>query len=220
MPYYVRRMCAEDIAQVDEIDREAFPTLWPPANYKHELQNRLAHYIVAYDEGKTVEGPEVKPTPERGLSRLVYMVGQLFARRSSGKELPPSDKKCIVGFCGFWIMADEAHITNIAVRERYQRQGIGELLLLATIDLAVKLSTRLLTLEVRVSNTTAQNLYYKCGFTKTGLRQGYYTDNKEDALLMSVENINSAPFQAHLQQLKQAHSRKWGVARYELLSYT
>jgi ribosomal-protein-alanine N-acetyltransferase len=213
-------MCAADIAQVDEIDREAFPTLWPPANYKHELQNRLAHYIVACDEGKTVESPEVKTPPERGLSRLVYKVRQLFAHRSSGNELPPSGEKYIVGFSGFWIMADEAHITNIAVRERYQRQGIGELLLIATIELAARLSTRLLTLEVRVSNKTAQNLYYKCGFTKTGLRQGYYTDNKEDALLMSVENINSALFQAHLKQLKKAHSRKWGMARYELLSCT
>ncbi len=220
MSYSVRQMCVADIAQVDEIDREAFPTLWPPANYKHELQNRLAHYIVAYDEEKTIEGPEVKAPPEKGLSRLMYKVRQLFAPRSSRNDLPPSGEKYIIGFCGFWIMADEAHITNIAVRESYQRQGIGELLLIAAIDLAARLSSRLLTLEVRVSNATAQSLYYKCGFTRTGLRQGYYTDNREDAVLMSAENINSAPFQAHLKRLKQAHSKKWGRARYELLSCT
>ncbi len=216
LPYYVRLMRKEDIAQVTEIDREAFPTDWPPANYQHELQNRLAHYIVACDEGKTVEEPEVKALPEKGFLGLASRVKQLLNNRFFSNELPPSGEEYIIGFTGFWIMADEAHITNIAVRELYRRQGIGELLLISTIDLATELNARIITLEVRASNTAAQNLYHKYGFTQTGLRRGYYRDNKEDAVLMSAENITSASFQAHLNRLKQAHSRKWGIALYQI----
>ena len=217
MPYYVRLMRKEDIAQVNEIDREAFPTEWPPVNYRHELQNRLAHYIVACDEERTVEKPEVKTSPEKGFLGLASRVRQLFNQHFSTNELPPSGEEYIIGFAGFWIMADEAHLTNIAVREQYRRQGMGEMLLISCIDLAAELKAHFFTLEVRASNTAAQNLYRKYGFAQTGLRRGYYIDNREDAVLMSTETIASASFQAHLQQLKQAHSRKWGIALYQVV---
>ena len=211
MPYYVRQMRREDLAQIAGIDREAFPTQWPPANYRRELENRLAHYIVACDDGKKVEGSEVEATQEDGFSRLVARIKRLFNHnRFFGNDLPPSSTEYVVGFAGIWMMADEAHITNIARRERYRRQGVGELLLISIIDLAIKLSARYITLEVRASNTAAQSLYLKHGFTRAGLRRGYYTDNGEDAVLMTTENTTSATFQAHLQQLKQAHSSKWG----------
>ena len=83
---------------------------------------------------------------------------------------------------------------------------------MAIIDQATKLNARIVTLEVRVSNTAAQNLYSKYGFTQVGVRRGYYTDNKEDAILMSTENLASPAFQACLEQLKQAHSRNWGIS--------
>ena len=202
-----------DVAQVTEIDQEAFPSMWPPANYKRELQSWLAHYIVACDEGKTVEIPKVEITPRRkGFSRLTSMVRQLFNHnRFFSSEMPPSGRQYIIGFAGFWIMVDEAHITNIAVREHYRRQGVGELLLISMIDLATELKARIITLEVRASNTAAQSLYQKYGFTQVGLRRGYYTDNKEDGILMSTDNITSALFQARLQQLKQACSRRLGI---------
>ena len=216
MPCYVRLMRREDIVQVTEIDREAFPTLWPPANYHRELQNQLAHYIVACDEEKTVDQPQVKPPPEKGFSRLIFKVRQLFNHdRFFADELPPSGSQYIAGFVGFWIMAGEAHITNIAVRLPYRRQGIGELLLISAMELATELKSHLITLEVRASNLPAQNLYQKCGFTQVGLRRGYYSDNREDAILMSIENIISAQFQTYLNQLKQTHSRRWGIALYQ-----
>ena len=216
MPGYVRLMGKEDITQVTEIDREAFPAQWLPVNYKRELQNRLAHYIVAYDEDKTVEEPEVEASSEKSLFGLASKVKRLFNHNHfSSHELPPSARQYITGFAGFWIMVEEAHITNIAVRKLYQRQGMGELLLIFMIDLAAELNARIITLEVRTTNTAAQSLYYKYGFTQAGLRHGYY-DNREDAVIMSIENITSAPFQTHLQQLKQAHSRKWGIALYKL----
>jgi len=206
-------MRREDIAQVTEIDHEAFPTLWPPVNYQNELNNPLAHYIVACDEEEKVEEPDVKVTPQERRSGLVFKVKQLFNYdRFSGNEPLPAGREYISGFAGFWIMADEAHIINLAVRKIHRRQGIGELLLIALIDLVAKLKARIITLEVRASNTAAQSLYSKYGFTQVGLRHGYYSDDREDGVLMSTEDITSASFQARLQQLKQAYSEKWEIA--------
>lgn len=215
MPYYVRLMRREDIAQIANIDREAFPTQWPPPNYRRELENRLAHYVVVCDESKKVKESEVKATPEKGFWGLASKVKHLFDHdRFFGDEALPLGKEYVAGFAGMWIVADEAHITNIATRELYRRRGVGELLLISLIDLATKLNARFITLEVRASNTAAQSLYRKYGFTQIGLRHSYYTDNHEDAILMTTENIAAASFQAQLQQLKQAHSRRWGAPLY------
>ena len=219
MPCHVRLMRQEDIDQVAGIDREAFPNMWPPVNYQHELQNPLAHYIVACHEKRVVAKPEAEVTPQKGLSRLKSKVRRWFSYgRFFSNEIPPSDKQDIIGFAGFWVMADEAHIINLAVRKTHRHRGIGGLLLIATIDLASQLNARIITLEVRASNTAAVNLYGKYGFIQVGLRRAYYVDNKEDAILMSTENITSASFQAHLQQLKQSHSRKWGRPLHQIAS--
>lgn len=217
MPCHVRLMHKGDITQVTEIDREAFPTLWPAANYERELQNRLARYIVACDEEETVEEPKVEASLEKGISRLASKVRRLFNHnRFLSNEPPSSGRQYIKGFAGLWITADEAHITNIAVRGINRRQGIGELLLILVIALAMELNAHIITLEVRASNTAAQNLYYKYGFAQVGLRRGYYTDNGEDAVIMSTENITSAPFQAQLHRLKQAHCKRWGIPLYQI----
>ncbi len=218
MPYYVRLMRKEDIAQVTEIEREAFSTQWPPPNYENELRNRLAHYIVACDEEKLVEKPEVKAHSEKSSTGLASMLRRLFNHnRLFSNELPLSSGHYIVGFAGFWVIADDAHISDIAVREAYRRQGMGELLLISVINLATELNARIITLEVRASNTAAQSLYTKYGFTQVGIRRGYYIDNREDAILMSTQDITLAAFQAHLQQLKQAHSRRYRIALYQIV---
>ena len=219
LPYYMRPMRKEDIAQVKEIDREAFPTQWPPPDYRRELQNPLARLIVACDEGTMMEEPEVEVSPEKGISGLASKVRRLWHHdRFFGNKLSPPGKQNILGFASIWVMADEAHLTNIAVKKQYQRQGIGERLLISIIDLAAKLKANFITLEVRASNTAAQSLYHKYGFTQVGLRTSYYTDNREDAVLMSTESITSAPFQARLQQLKQGYSRKYEIEIEEGIS--
>ncbi len=211
MTYFVRPMCKEDIAQVNEIDREAFPTQWPAPNYRQELQNHLARYIIIYDDAKMVEEPEVKP--EKGFNKLTSGIHRWFKRNHSpDKESEPADKQYIIGFAGIWVLADEAHITNLAVRQRYQRQGIGELLLISTIDMARELRASIMTLEVRVSNLTAQNLYSKYGFIQVGIRRGYYLDNREDGIIMTTESITSASFQTRIKQLREDLASRWGLA--------
>ncbi len=90
----------------------------------------------------------------------------------------------VVGYAGIWIILDEGHITNIAVDPAYQRQGIGRGLLDVLTKAAAERGVIAMTLEVRVSNSSAQALYAKLGFVPNGIRKQYYQDDKEDALIM------------------------------------
>lgn len=92
----------------------------------------------------------------------------------------------VVGYCGMWIIVDEAHITNIAILPDYRGMKLGEALMGKVIELARDLGALRMTLEVRVSNERAQRLYRKFGFENGALRKQYYTDNMEDALVMWV----------------------------------
>ena len=214
MPCYLRLMRRGDVVQVTEIDHEAFPTAWPPPNYHRELENRLAHYVVACSSERQAEAPPVEP--KRGFSRLAGVLGSLFSyNRWFGDGVPPT-KEFIVGFAGFWILADEAHIISIAVRSEYLRQGIGELLLIALIDLATELGANIITLEVRVSNTAAQQLYDKYGFIQVGRRRAYYIDNREDALIMLTDDIHSDSFKACLNRQRQAYYTKSGITDFSV----
>jgi ribosomal-protein-alanine N-acetyltransferase len=212
LAFNIRPMRREDLPQVNEIDREAFPTLWPPPNYQRELDNGLAHYIVACDDEIEYQPPEPpEDAPKKGIPGLLGRLRPRFNNYPSNNEAPPKAREYIYGFTGLWLLAGEAHITNIAVREKHRRQGMGELLLISLIDLAIELGAKLVTLEVRASNTDAQSLYAKYGFVEVGLRRGYYTDNREDGVLMTIEDATSAPVQANLQRLKQAHAQRWGM---------
>ncbi|HEY8486587.1 MAG TPA: ribosomal protein S18-alanine N-acetyltransferase, partial [Limnochordales bacterium] len=89
-----------------------------------------------------------------------------------------------VGYVGIWIVADEGHITNVAVHPDYRSRGVGRRLLHAITELAIRKGARRLTLEVRRSNLRAQSLYQSLGFQSVGVRRGYYRDNNEDAIIM------------------------------------
>ncbi|NLO93912.1 MAG: ribosomal protein S18-alanine N-acetyltransferase [Clostridiaceae bacterium] len=90
----------------------------------------------------------------------------------------------ILGYCGFWKIIDEAHITNVAVHPEYRGQGYGRVLISAMIQRAKELDVIAMTLEVRVSNDIAISLYKDFGFVASGVRKNYYQDNSEDALIM------------------------------------
>ena len=98
----------------------------------------------------------------------------------------------VVGFTGVWLMVDEAHITTFGVHPDWRRQGIGRQLLLSVVDLAVTLHARRMTLEVRASNDAAQTLYRSFGFEVVGRRPRYYTDDGEDALVMTTPDLDDA----------------------------
>lgn len=93
----------------------------------------------------------------------------------------------VLAYAGMWLVLDEAHVCNVAVHPSHRGLGYGRRILEALIALAQENGMRLMELEVRRSNTTAQNLYHSCGFIDVGYRKHYYEDNREDALLMFRE---------------------------------
>jgi ribosomal-protein-alanine N-acetyltransferase len=96
----------------------------------------------------------------------------------------------VVGFAGVWLMVDEAHVTTFGVHPDWRRQGIGRQLLLNLVELSRTIGARRMTLEVRASNEAAQALYRGFGFDEAGRRPRYYTDDGEDALVMSTPDLD------------------------------
>ena len=90
----------------------------------------------------------------------------------------------VVGYAGVWFVIDEAHITNVAVHASARRQGVGRLLMEHLIGLAQDNGIGAVTLEVRINNTAARELYGKLGFVEKGIRPNYYSETKEDALIL------------------------------------
>ena len=112
----------------------------------------------------------------------------------------------VAGYAGTWQILEEVHITNIAVSPIFQRNHIGEALLISLIEDCYKNKVKYITLEVRVSNKAAIGLYKKYGFKSFGTRKGYYQNNNEDALIMWTENIFYDKFKTiykkNIEQLK------------------
>jgi ribosomal-protein-alanine N-acetyltransferase len=110
----------------------------------------------------------------------------------------------MIAFGGIWLMVDEAHVTTFAVEPAWRRQHVGEALLLALLDLAIARHAREATLEVRLSNLPARRLYEKFGFRPVGIRPRYYSDNQEDALIMTTEALDGPAMQARLAERRAA----------------
>ena len=180
-------MRVEHIAAVSAIEKLSFPQPWPQNAYRREiLENRMAHYIIARrlgDEAEEQTGSD--PADMREPPALFGRLSRLL--RSAEPTRSPQlqhELRSIVGYAGIWVMTDEAHVTTIASHPRVRGKGVGELLLLALIHRGIEVGARWMTLEVRASNTVAQNLYRKYTFKEMGVRRRYYSDNGEDALVM------------------------------------
>jgi ribosomal-protein-alanine N-acetyltransferase len=108
----------------------------------------------------------------------------------------------IVGYAGMWVMVDEAHITTFAVDPAWRRRGVGDRILLELLDRAVERGARDATLEVRVSNLGARRLYEKFGFRPVGIRPHYYSDDSEDALVMTTPPLDDPELRARIEALR------------------
>jgi ribosomal-protein-alanine N-acetyltransferase len=188
--YRIELMTADDVPEVSRVERRCFSNPWPAAAYRRELRQPAQNaYLVLRrypTDGVAGNGANGAAKPGNGggharlegtrpLARLPLLP---FGRRSE----PAAPR--IVGFAGMWTMFDEAHITTIGVEPEQRGHGLGELLLVALTDEALRRGAEWLTLEVRVSNEPAQGLYRKYGFVVQGVRKRYYSDNNEDAYIM------------------------------------
>ncbi len=107
----------------------------------------------------------------------------------------------VVGYVGLMMNGDEGHITTIAVDPNWHRRKIGTRLLLVAAREAIRRGGQSLTLEVRTSNTAAQELYRAFGFRPAGVRKNYYAETNEDALIMWAEDVNEAAYGRRLDDI-------------------
>jgi [ribosomal protein S18]-alanine N-acetyltransferase len=203
MAIRVERMTMRDVPEVMAIERESFTAPWPVDAYRRELvENRMAHYFLLR-LFPVIPPEDEKPEPALSLPARRGFLSMLMPRLWRPQVPPPPRTISIAGYAGLWLMVDEAHVTTIGVRPRFRRRGYGELLLVTLIEAALDINARWLTLEVRVSNDLAQQLYRKYGFHDAGIRRRYYTDNNEDALIMWTDELHSAAFRDRYRDLKE-----------------
>lgn len=119
-------------------------------------------------------------------------------RTAEDDGLPP-----ILGWGGFWLLIDEAHIATIASHPNYRGCGLGQWLMVALLDVAKERGARFATLEVRASNLPARKLYDKLGFEVAGSRRKYYRDG-EDGLIMTTPPLNEPDIQARIEAAREA----------------
>lgn len=175
-------MTVADLDAVMALERRCFTDPWTRRMYLTDLtENRLATYLV-------LRLPtEAQPLPVAG---------------------PAQDPAAtLLAYGGFWLMVDEAHIATIATHPAWRGRGLGLWLMLALLESAMARGAHTSTLEVRVSNLPAQNLYRKLGYAVVGRRYGYYR-NGEDGLIMSTPPLNGPFMQERL-----ALARAEAVAR-------
>ena len=204
--FHIRQISRLDSKQLVEVERDAFPTLWPPTSFNREINNKLAVYLVAValDDVSDIPGaaPESQAPPT-----LFARVAVALRRLLPGAPVPGSSDY-ILGYLGLWDVVDDAHVVSVGVRTPFRRHGVGEALLIRAIETAIGWGSRYITLEVRVSNRGAQTLYDKYGFKRVGIRKRYYLDNNEDAYIMTTDSILTPEYQAHFEQLKALHAKR------------
>jgi [ribosomal protein S18]-alanine N-acetyltransferase len=216
--FVVEPMRLEHISAVSAIEKLSFPQPWPQNAYRREItENRMAHYVVARrlsDREVVVEpAPAAPPQSNDLLGRL----GRLLRPSESTRSLElEAELRSIVGYAGIWVMTDEAHITTIASHPDVRGMGVGEFLLVALIHRGIEIGARWMTLEVRASNSVAQNLYRKYTFKEMGVRRRYYSDNGEDALVMWTDALDSESFQTTFDANERRLAERLGSAEVRL----
>ncbi|MEJ2210859.1 MAG: ribosomal protein S18-alanine N-acetyltransferase [Anaerolineae bacterium] len=186
LPYLVEPMALSDLEQVMAIERVSFSLSWSERAYRYEIvDNEHSTMLV------------VRPAPR--------FLGQPapWLRRLSRGGLGPG-----LGYAGFWLLVDDAHVATIAVHPDHRGLGLGALLLASLIERAIDLGANRATLEVRVSNKTAQGLYRNYGFQTVERRRRYYSDNNEDAYLMATPSFQSPAYQETLRRNAAALARR------------
>jgi ribosomal-protein-alanine N-acetyltransferase len=171
-------MTLTDLDSIMQIERVAFSTPWSVRAYRYEITENQQSIML-------VVRPAVHPR-------------DLLARLRN--RLEPAKPRPVLGYGGLWLLMDEAHICTLAVDPEWRQRGLGELLLISLLDQGANQGTHRATLEVRTSNLAAQGLYRKYGFEIVSVRKRYYSDNNEDAYIMTTLPFDTVEFDANLER--------------------
>ncbi len=174
----LREMTPADIPAVRHIEVEAYEDAWPQTTFEAELRNAFATYVIVIDQDAAA--------PRSWWERL----------RAGPRPSP------VAGYCGAWFHVDQMHIVTIAVAPVYQGRGIAQRLLLECFDRARAAELKNVALEVRPSNARARAIYERFGFQQVGVRQRYYANNGEDALIMLTPDLDTAAQHERLEGIR------------------
>jgi len=185
LPYAIEPMRREDVPTVHQIEKQIFSLPWSSHAFRYEIM---------YNENSTYLVLRYSPwTEKQSESFFPQPVARLFGRG----EKDPS----LLGYGGFWMIAARAHISTLALRPDWRGRSLGELLLASLCDRALRLDAHVINLEVRVRNAVARELYEKYGFEIVKRHEGYYSDNGEDAYIMSTRSYSVRAYRDHLDTL-------------------
>ena len=177
MTLTLRYMQTDDIKQVTAIDNLSFDPPWPTNSYRFEINQSTVSHMVVLEQSQSLQ----TYTNSSQSSRITRFLDTVLGRNGATQS-----NMTIVGYGGLWKVADEAHISTIAVHPDFRGHHYGEILLAGMYGKALLLDADYMVLEVRMSNRVAQNLYRKYGFTEYDIKKNYYRSNKEDAYDMRV----------------------------------
>jgi ribosomal-protein-alanine N-acetyltransferase len=181
MSLRLRYMRLPDIPQVVAIDRQSFDPPWAARSYAYEIgESTYSHMVVL----ERID--DRKPVPSW--------------RRLVASLAPREVEKQIVGYGGLWHIADEVHISTIAVHPQMRGRGWGEIVLAGMVRRALTLDASYIVLEVRVSNAVAQNLYVKYGFETVATKPKYYQTTGEDAYDMRLNLRDDGAYRRRLEE--------------------
>ena len=181
LPVTIEALTEENLSAVIQMDKACFGGLWTEEGYRREINSPNSQLLV------------IKPKPKQGQ----------LSPNASRLETEHNNVAPLMGLGCVWFILEEAHITILAIQPPYRRQGLGQLLLITLLETAIQRQSEWATLEVRISNQTAQKLYEKLGFITIGQRKKYYKDTGEDALILWNKGLQKRSFHHDLEQLKQ-----------------
>lgn len=190
-------MTSDDIPSVYQLATRCFPTPWSIKTYYKEIeQNRQSHYWIAQLQRTTASQSSNDADPKKP--------GSLSFRTQRGPILSENLSRIhavidgmvleLVGYGGYWLVAEEMHIVSLAIAPQWQRRGLGKWLLINMLEKARRSGIALATLEVRSRNQAAQLLYSGLGFETVGRRKNYYPATKltetDDAILFTLKRLD------------------------------
>ena len=212
-----------------ELDQLCLGGLWTSDGYRREIESPNSVLLVLQPKGRR-QNAEGKPQGSdvqafnlnaQPLETLETLQAKELETKNGSSTLSPSCAPAaspppLLGLGCLWSIADEAHITVLAVHPAYRQQGLGQALLCALLTSAWKQQLKWATLEVRASNETAIALYQKFGFQALGRRKRYYQDNGEDAIILWLNHLQNPEFCATLQQWQNQVVDRLNLAKWQL----